>query len=65
MNKSSICFERTNAFRKEQKLFPKSLKYVTDPLTVAGEANILVTNTGSVGLKTNDKFTKTDWTFGL
>lgn len=51
MNKSSICFERTNTSRKEQKLFPESLKYVTDPLTVAGEANILVTNAGSVGRK--------------
>lgn len=32
---------------------------------VAGEASILVTNMGFVGMKTNHKFTKTDWAFGL
>lgn len=31
---------------------------------VAGEASILVTNTGFVGMKANHKFTKTDWAFG-
>lgn len=58
MNKSSICFVENKRSSEGTEAVPKPLKYVT----VAGGADVPVTNTGFVGLKANPKFTKV---FGL